>query len=117
LFLMIFSSIMLPMFPAAVDGTIVATALPAITGALGDVPRVSWILVASLVGNTIAALVFGQLDGGVRCRKKMAPTLGFFAGGSLLRALSTSILMLTGSRLLQGAARQAAHRLRSGRRS
>ena len=40
LFFTVFPSIMLPMFLAAVDQTIVATALPAIAGSLGDVERV-----------------------------------------------------------------------------
>jgi MFS family permease len=85
---MIFSSIVLSMFLAAMDETIVATALPATTGALGDVQRVSWILVTRLVGNAIAAPVFEQLGGAIRRKKKTAPALGFFADGSLLRAVN-----------------------------
>lgn len=45
LFFTVFPSIMLPMFMAMGDQTIVASALPAIAGALGDVERVSWIVV------------------------------------------------------------------------
>src|SRR5271166_5724873 len=42
----VFPSIMLPMFLAVADQTIVATALPAIASDLGDVERVSWVLVS-----------------------------------------------------------------------
>ena len=55
LFFRLFPSIMLPMFLAAIDQTIVATALPAIAGALGEVERVSWVVVSYLVASTIAA--------------------------------------------------------------
>ena len=54
LFLRVFPSIMLPMFLASVDGTIVAAALPAIAAEMGEVERVSWIVVAFLVAATIA---------------------------------------------------------------
>ncbi len=46
LFMRVFPSICLPMFLAAVDQTIVATALPAIAGTLGDVERISWFVVS-----------------------------------------------------------------------
>ena len=61
LFRSVFPSIMLPMFLAVVDQTIVATALPAIAASLGGVERVSWVVVAYLVAGTIAAPVYGQL--------------------------------------------------------
>jgi MFS family permease len=96
LFLIVFPSIMLPMFPAAVDQTI---ALPAIAGSLGDVQRVSWVVVA----NTVAAPVYGRLGDATGRKRMMFLALGVFVGGSVLCALSTSILLLTASRLLQGA--------------
>jgi EmrB/QacA subfamily drug resistance transporter len=102
LFLTVFPSIMLPMFLAAVDQTIVATALPAIAGSLGDVERVSWVVVAYLVANTIAAPVYGRLGDAIGRRKMMLVALAVFIAASVLCALSGSILMLTLSRLLQG---------------
>ncbi|MDB5398970.1 MAG: hypothetical protein QOD93_1642 [Acetobacteraceae bacterium] len=103
LFLTVFPSIMLPMFLAAVDQTIVATALPAIAGSLGDVQRVSWIVVSYLVANTIAAPVYGRLGDAIGRRYMMFVALAVFIGASVLCALSGSILMLTAARLLQGA--------------
>src|ERR1700712_5973086 len=69
-FFKIFPSITLPMFLASVDGTIVATALPNIAGALGDVERISWVVVAYLMATTIAAPVYGKL-GDVLGRRKL----------------------------------------------
>jgi EmrB/QacA subfamily drug resistance transporter len=103
LFLTVFPSIMLPMFLAAMDQTIVATALPAIAGSLGDVDRVSWVVVSYLVANTIAAPVYGRLGDAIGRRKMMFVALGVFIGASVLCAASGSILMLTLARLLQGA--------------
>ena len=102
LFLTVFPSIMLPMFLAAVDQTIVATALPAIAGSLGDVERVSWIVVAYLVANTIAAPVYGRLGDAIGRKKMMFVALAVFIGASVLCAVSGSILPLTAARLLQG---------------
>jgi EmrB/QacA subfamily drug resistance transporter len=102
LFLTVFPSIMLPMFLAAVDQTIVATALPAIAGSLEDVERVSWVVVSYLVANTIAAPVYGRLGDVLGRRKMMFVALGVFIAASLLCAVAGSILMLTAARLLQG---------------
>src|SRR5206468_6214440 len=46
LFFRVFPSIMLPMFLAVIDQTIVATALPAIAASLGGVERVSWVVIS-----------------------------------------------------------------------
>jgi len=102
-FLTVFPSIMLPMFMAAADQTIVATALPAIAGTLGDVERISWVVVSYLVANTIAAPVYGRLGDAIGRKRMMFMALAVFVAASVLCALSSSILMLTAARLLQGA--------------
>jgi EmrB/QacA subfamily drug resistance transporter len=102
LFLSVFPSIMVPMFLAAVDQTIVATALPAIAGALGDVERISWVVVSYLVANTIAAPVYGKLGDSLGRRPMMLVALAVFIAASVLCAVSTGILMLTFARVLQG---------------
>src|ERR1700729_3520169 len=59
-FLLVFPPIMLPMFMAVADQTIVATALPAIASSLGEIERASWVVVSYLIANTIAAPVYGR---------------------------------------------------------
>jgi hypothetical protein len=49
LFRLVFPSVMLPMFLAVSDQTIVASALPAMAASLGDVERVSWVVVATMI--------------------------------------------------------------------
>jgi EmrB/QacA subfamily drug resistance transporter len=102
LFLSVFPSIMLPMFLAVVDQTIVSTALPAIAAALGSVERVSWIVVAYLLAATIAAPVYGQLRDVWGGKRMMFVSLGIFLAASLLCAASTSVEMLSLARVLQG---------------
>jgi EmrB/QacA subfamily drug resistance transporter len=101
-FLTVFPPIMLPMFLAVADQTIVATALPAIASSLGDIERASWVVVSYLIANTIAAPVYGRLGDTFGRRLMMFVALGIFVAGSVLCALAPSILMLTAFRVVQG---------------
>ena len=91
LFLSVFPSIMLPMFLAVVDQTIVATALPAIAASLGNVERV-------VVGGrrlsdrgTIAAPIYGQLGDVFGGRRMMFVALAIFLAASLFCAAAPTI--------------------------
>jgi EmrB/QacA subfamily drug resistance transporter len=102
LFWTVFPSIMLPMFLAVADQTIVATALPAMASTLGEVERVSWVVVSYLIANTIAAPVYGRLGDSYGRRRMILTALGIFIVGSLLCALAPNIEVLTATRVLQG---------------
>ena len=102
LFLTVFPSIMLPMFLAVVDQTIVATALPAIAASLGSVERVSWVVVSYLLATTVAAPIYGQLRDVYGGKRMMFVALGIFLAASVLCSFSTSIEMLSFARILQG---------------
>jgi EmrB/QacA subfamily drug resistance transporter len=101
-FLAVFPSIMLPMFLAVLDQTIVATALPSIVAATGEVERASWVVVSYLIASTVAAPIYGRLGDAFGRRRLMFVALAVFIVASLLCAGSTSILLLTLARLLQG---------------
>jgi hypothetical protein len=77
-FLTVFPPIMLPMFLAVADQTIVATALPAIASDLGEIERASWVVVSYLIANTIAAPVYGRLGDTFGRRLMMFVALGIF---------------------------------------
>ena len=94
---------MLPMFLAVVDQTIVATALPAIAATLGQVGRASWVVIAYLISNTVAAPVYGQLGDVFGRKRMMFIALAVFMSASVLCAAAQSIEMLTAARILQGA--------------
>lgn len=102
-FFKVFPSVCLPMFLASVDQTIVATALPNIAGSLGDVERVSWVVVAYLMATTIAAPVYGKLGDVLGRRRLLFIALTLFLVASVLCALAPTMLALIFARVLQGA--------------
>ena len=102
LFFTLFPCIMLPMFLASVDQTIVSTALPAIAGELGDVERISWVVVSYLVATTISAPVYGRLGDILGRRRMLFVALVIFMVASVLCAVAPTLLLLAAARVLQG---------------
>jgi len=101
-FMSVFPSIMLPMFLAVVDQTIVATALPAIAASMGQVERASWIVVSYLIAATIAAPIYGRLGDSFGRKRVMFFALAVFIVASALCAAAPTVELLTLARVLQG---------------
>jgi EmrB/QacA subfamily drug resistance transporter len=101
-FFTVFPAIMLPMFLAVVDQTIVATALPAIAASTGQVERASWVVVAYLIAATIAAPIYGRLGDAFDRRRMMYWALAIMILASLLCAAAPTIEILTLGRVIQG---------------
>jgi EmrB/QacA subfamily drug resistance transporter len=100
--LLIFTALVVGMLIAAVDQTIVATALPTIVGDLGGLESLSWVITAYLLAMTIATPLFGKL-GDLYGRKTLFQIgIGLFVGGSLLAGLSVTMLQLIVCRAIQG---------------
>src|SRR6266487_2318153 len=59
--LIIFSGIVLGMLLAALDQTIVATALPTIVGDLGGLNKLSWVVTAYLLTSTASVPLYGKI--------------------------------------------------------
>lgn len=102
MFLRVFPSIMLPMFMAIADQTIVATALPAIVASLGDVEHISWIIVGYLIASTIAAPLYGYLGDRFGRRRLMLIALSIYMLGAILNSLAPSVVVLAITRFIQG---------------
>jgi MFS family permease len=102
LFFRVFPAVALAMFGAAIDQTLVAAALPAIARSLGEVERVSWVIVLYLVANTVAAPVYGRLGDAFGRRRMLLVALGFYAAGATLCAVAPSLLALGAGRVVQG---------------
>ena len=103
LFFATFPSIMLPMFLAAIDQTIVSTALPVIAGKMGELDRIAWIVIGYLLATTIAAPVYGRLGDALGRKRMMFVALCIFIAASMLCAAAPSVTLLAGARVLQGA--------------
>ena len=98
LFFRVFPSIVLAMFLAAIDNTIVATALPNIAASLGDVERVSWVVVSYLMSTTVAAAVYGRLGDAMGRKRLLLVSLAVFIVASLLCAAAPTMLLLVAAR-------------------
>jgi EmrB/QacA subfamily drug resistance transporter len=95
-------SLMLTMFLAALDQTIVATALPTIGRQFQDVSNLSWVITAYLLASTAVAPVFGTLSDIYGRRAMIVAALSLFVAGSILCAVAPNMPVLIVARGLQG---------------
>ena len=95
-------SLMLTLFLAALDQTIVATALPTIGRQFGDVSNLSWVITAYLLASTAVAPLFGTLSDIYGRRAMVILSLSLFIAGSLLCAVAPNMTVLIVGRGLQG---------------
>src|SRR5271166_5813938 len=98
----IFLAIMLGMLMAALDQTIVATALPTIVADLGDAGHQSWVVTSYLLASTIITALAGRLGDLFGRKRVFQVAVTFFVIGSALCGISQSMAMLVGARALQG---------------
>src|SRR5215469_12703193 len=98
----ILMSLMVTMFLAALDQTIVATALPTIGRQFHDVSNLSWVITAYLLAGTAVAPVFGTLSDIYGRRAMIITSLSLFIAGSVLCAIAPSLPVLILGRGLQG---------------
>src|SRR5258708_36523553 len=95
-------SLMLTMFLAALDQTIVATALPTIGRQFQDVSSLSWVITAYLLASTAVAPGFGTLSAIYGRRAMIITALSLFVAGSILCTLAPNMPVLIVARGLQG---------------
>ena len=100
--LVIFGALLLGLLLAALDQTIVATALPTIAGELGGLEHLSWVVTAYLLTSTVSAPLYGKL-GDLYGRKPLFQIATvIFLVGSALSGLSQGMLELILFRAVQG---------------
>src|SRR5437660_12717115 len=87
-FRQIFPGVMVAMFLAAADQTILASALPTIAGSLGGLADLSWVVIAYLLAATIAAPLYGHLGDRFGRRRMLLGALAVFTVASLACALA-----------------------------
>ena len=100
--LVVFGGLLLVMLLAALDSTIVATALPTIVGEFGGLAHISWVVTAYLLAQTIVTPIYGKL-GDLYGRKRVLQfAIVLFLIGSALCGLSQSMTHLVIFRAVQG---------------
>ncbi|MCY0905038.1 MDR family MFS transporter [Arthrobacter sp. H14-L1] len=100
--LLIIGALMLGMLLAALDQTIVATALPTIAGDLGGLNHLSWIVTAYLLASTALTPLWGKLGDLYGRKIFFLAAIVIFLFGSVLAGISTSMGELIAFRAIQG---------------
>jgi EmrB/QacA subfamily drug resistance transporter len=100
--LLAFSAMMLATLLAALDQTVVATALPQIVTDLHGFRDLSWVVSAFLVAATVTVPLYGKLSDLYGRRRMFVVSISIFLVGSLLCGLAQSMGQLIAFRALQG---------------
>ena len=100
--LVVISALMLGMFLAALDQTIVSTALPTIVADLHDASHLTWIVVAYLLAATVSTPLWGKLGDQYGRKMFFQAAILIFLVGSILSGLSQTMIQLIAFRAIQG---------------
>ncbi len=100
--LIVFSGLMIGMFLAALDQTIVGTALPTIVNSLHGLNHISWVVTAYLLTSTISTPLYGKLSDQFGRKGLFQIAIVIFLVGSALAGLSQNMGQLIAFRGIQG---------------
>jgi EmrB/QacA subfamily drug resistance transporter len=100
--LLIIFALMCGMMLAALDQTIVATALPTIVGDLKGGSHIAWVVTAYLLATTVSTPLWGKLGDQYGRKVFFQAAIIIFLVGSVLSGLSNSMVMLIAFRAVQG---------------
>src|SRR4051812_31091080 len=96
------AGVMTGMFLAALEATVVSTAMPTVIASLGGLEHYSWVFSAYLITSTVTVPVWGKLSDLYGRRVFYQVGIAIFLIGSALSGLSTSMTQLIAFRALQG---------------
>jgi EmrB/QacA subfamily drug resistance transporter len=100
--MVVFSGLVLAMLLAALDSTIVSTALPTIVGELGGLDHLAWVVTGYLLAQTVVTPVYGKLGDLYGRKVVLQSAVVLFLVGSVLCGLSRTMTQLIVFRALQG---------------
>jgi EmrB/QacA subfamily drug resistance transporter len=100
--LVVLVGLLLGMLLAALDQTIVATALPTIVGDLHGLNHLSWVVTAYLLTSTVSTPLYGKISDLYGRKNIFQAAIVIFLVGSILSGLSQNMGELIGFRALQG---------------
>ncbi|MDI1482691.1 MDR family MFS transporter [Polyangium sp. y55x31] len=99
---LVLAGVMMALFLAALDQTIVATALPRIVSELQGMEYYAWTSTSYLLASTTMVPIYGKLSDSLGRKTVLLTGIGIFLVGSVLCGLSPSMLALVVSRGVQG---------------
>ncbi|HEX5630045.1 MAG TPA: MDR family MFS transporter [Acidimicrobiia bacterium] len=100
--LVVFTGLMLGLFLAALDQTVVSTALPTIVGELGGLDHLSWVVTAYLLTSTASSPLYGKVSDLYGRRIVFQVAIVIFLIGSVLAGAAQSMAQLIAFRAIQG---------------
>jgi EmrB/QacA subfamily drug resistance transporter len=100
--ILVTAGIMLSLFLASMESTVVATAMPTIVGQLGGLEHYAWVFSAYMLASTTTVPLYGKLSDMYGRRRLYAAAMIFFLAGSVLCGRSESMNQLIFARALQG---------------
>src|SRR5438552_10447527 len=95
-------SLLLSLSMAAMEMTVVSTAMPTVVGDLGGIPYYSWVFTAYLLTSTVTVPIYGKLADLYGRKPVLLAGIGIFLLGSMASGLSRGTGALIASRALQG---------------
>src|SRR4029453_18232227 len=98
----VFAALMLAVLLAALDSTIVATALPTITAELGGLDQLSWVVSVYLLSSTISTPLYGKLGDLYGRKRVFQAAIVIFLVGSALCGQAQGMGEVIAFRTLQG---------------
>jgi EmrB/QacA subfamily drug resistance transporter len=99
---LITAGVMLSLFMASMESTVIATAMPTIVGQLGGLESYSWVFAIYMLTSTTAGPIFGKLSDIYGRRPVYMAAIVMFLVGSLLCGLAQSMPQLIAARAVQG---------------
>jgi EmrB/QacA subfamily drug resistance transporter len=96
------AGIMLSLFLASMESTVVATAMPTIVGQLGGLEHYSWVFSAYMLASTTTVPLYGKLSDIYGRRKLYLFAMALFLAGSILCGRAGTMTQLILARALQG---------------
>lgn len=100
--LVVGTGLMAGMLLAVLNQSIVGIALPRITGELGGIDKLSWVVTANLLASTAVMPLWGKISDLFGRRQIFQAAIVIFVLGSLLSGLAQSMTQLVAFRALQG---------------
>lgn len=98
----LFAGLVIVLFLAALDQTIVATALPTMVGELGGLEFMAWVFTAYMLTSTVTIPLYGKLSDLYGRKRLLQIAIGVFTVGSLASGLAANIGQLVVFRAIQG---------------
>ncbi|MHA7241439.1 MDR family MFS transporter [Arthrobacter sp. TMS1-12-1] len=99
---LLFVGLMLSMLLAALNQTVLSTALPTIVGDLNGVDQMLWVITAFILASTITMPVYGKLGDLMGRKELLMAAIVLFMAGSVVGALAGNMEVLITARVIQG---------------